>query len=80
MAIIQSIVIQSEQSTFKDMASLIEKYIVPTSRKYKSVHQIHISFDKYSANSLKGETRRRRGDYESSNKVHVHSNLKIPTD
>ncbi|KAH3897357.1 hypothetical protein DPMN_021545 [Dreissena polymorpha] len=78
-AIIQSIVIQSEQSTFKDMTTLFENYIVSTSRKYKSVQQIHIIFDTYSENSLKEETRRRRGDYESSSKVHVHSNLKIPT-
>ena len=64
MAAIQMLPVPSKtvKVTFFDMAEQFRDYILQNSHIYDSFSQIHIVFDRYEPNSLKGLTRQKRGD------------------
>ena len=78
MAIIQMLQASASvaKPTYNDMASLFWKYILSASR---GVQNIHVVFDRYIENSLKLQTREKRGeDLSRSTPAHIQGKMNIP--
>jgi len=80
MAIVQSLQPHSEHLTFKNMAENFMNHSLKLARHVTNVKNIHIVFDRYRNNSLKTQTRNRRGDRAASSAIHIHGDLAIPKD
>lgn len=80
MAIIQMLPMPTRtlKVTFIDMAKQFLQYVLHSSRAIHSVAQIHIVFDRYEENSLKLQTRQKRGDTGTSHKIHIQAEIPIP--
>ena len=80
MAIIQMLPTPSKPGkvTFLDMAEQFLHHILQASRAEKSIDQIHIVFDRNDENSLKQQTRQKRGDTGIQHKIHIQSEIAIP--
>ena len=70
MAIIQMAPVPTSaaKSTYGDMASLFWKYVLCVS---EGIPAVHVVFDRYLVNSLKSQTREKRGD-DMSRLTSVH--------
>ena len=80
MAAIQMLPVPSKtvKVTFVDMAEQFRDYILRNSHIYDSFSQIHIVFDRYEPNSLKGLTRQKRGDSVIGQKIYIQPDMAIP--
>jgi hypothetical protein len=81
-AIIQMLPVPPTENKVKflDMAASYYRHIMTSSCPQGSVRQIHIVFDRYLEDSLKGQTRQKRGDVSGSHRVHIQSETAVPTD
>ena len=62
-------------STYNDMALIFWKYVFNNS---KSIESIHVVFDRYDENSLKSQTREKRGELIDTHALsHIQGHMKI---
>ena len=75
MAVIQMLQPETSKKTYKDMANIFWKYIMSNS---KGVKRVNVVFDRYVPNSIKSQTRTKRGDADTQLSCHIQSDIKIP--
>ena len=78
MAIIQMLPVPTSAAkpTYDDMASLFWKHVLCVS---EGIPAVHVVFDRYLLNSLKSQTREKRGDDVSRlTSVHIQGKMNIP--
>ena len=44
----------------------------------KGIQKVNVVFDRYMPNSIKSQTRTKRGEFESQLSCHIQSDMKIP--
>ena len=68
------------RNSFRQMAERFFRHIVLSKQKYRGIKQIHIVFDSYLPNSIKSQTRQKRGEESGNNQVHIRPEAAIPKD
>ena len=68
-----------EKVTFKDMAVNFLDYILHSSAQHGTIHQIHVVFDRYDADSIKNQTREKRAAGRQVHEYHVQLDVQVPT-